>query len=393
MRIGWIANGKSKHTKRWTSELAAIGNDVFLLHLGKTTKDDLSDYPEYNNVTFMNIVQPFGANHLTRMVRYGIRKIMGDTPFNKRLAKKIDTIAKENDFDVIVVHGMQFHGQVSGYLKNVPLVIILAGSDIYQRKKDPQTTMEYQQAFARADIIEAQSMAIIKKAREDFHFNRNKIKVLPWGIDFKRYPFDRINAQIPYMKEKLHIPEDKFVILSCRSMRAIYNWENILHAMPLVDDLDIHLVMIRGLGSDADLQKAQDIISDLKLKDKVTIVPEFVPFDKMATLYAIADASISIPSSDNLSDVIWEMMAFRSIPILARIPAYFEALDEKHAIYLSDRSPASIAKGIRHAYNIEQSQSLLEENYHKVSENTWEKTLQKQMEILNEAIERFKSHS
>ncbi len=81
-------------------------------------------------------------------------------------------------------------------------------------------------------------------------------------------------------------------------------------------------------------------------------------------------------------------MAFRCIPILARVPAYFEALDQDHAIYLQDRTPKSIAEGILQAMK-KGWEGILDENYQKSLSNSWEETVNKQVLVFQEAIRIF----
>ncbi|RMG28560.1 MAG: glycosyltransferase [Methanobacteriota archaeon] len=387
MKVGLFSNATSKHIKRWAIGLADYGYKVEVLHPGKTSKLDF-DFPEHENIKLRNIGQPFGANLLTRIVRYAIRRLMGDQYLNRKLAGKLERVVKNEEIDVLLVHGMQFHGQVAGYVRGVPIVIMLAGSDIYRRKKDKGTTKEYQQAFDRATIIEAQSRAIIDKAKEEFRFDDQKVRVFPWGIDFKNYSFEEAKSKIPEVRRRYGIEEDRFVIFSCRSMLPLYNWKNIILGFSKVSAEPVHLIMVRGLATEKELEEAKYMIKGLGIEEKVTIIPEFVSFDEMVVLYSLADATVSIPDSDNLSDVIWETMAFRCIPILARVPAYFEALDENHAIYLSDRTPETIAEGILKALKNDWEKTI-EENYQKALSNSWDETLAKQDSLFEDAISYF----
>ena len=388
MKIGILADAASKHTKRWANGLGEFGHKVVVLHPGKSSKLQVSNFQQNKNVKLINVPQPLGLNFITRGLRFVLRKLIGDRFLNQMLAKKIEKVAKEEDLEVIWVHGMQFHGQVAGFITDIPKVIMLAGSDIYRKKEDRNTIKEYQQAFHSADIIQSQSNAIIGKAKQDFYFNDQKVHVFPWGIDFRRYALEKVRNDELKIREKLGIKENSFIIFSCRSMRPLYNWKNILEGFSQIKDQQVHLIMIKGLGTTKELKEADQIITECGMEDKVTLIREFIPFEEMIQLYTIADATISIPDSDNLSDVIWETMAFRCIPILARVPAYFEALDQDHAIYLQDRTPKSIAEGILQAMK-KGWEGILDENYQKSLSNSWEETVNKQVLVFQEAIRIF----
>jgi len=207
-----------------------------------------------------------------------------------------------------------------------PTVVTVMGGDILGEDWKPGPDIRERWltplALRNADLITCWSNALIDVVRR-YSGPDIPIEVVHGGVDLQRFSFNGSRPQ--YLLDRLGLPHDARVILSPRLMRPLYNLDKIALAADAFCAAVPKTYFIFAVLPEAkdELYEAQvlDILKRGSARDRVRFVGG-IPHDEMADYYRLADATVSIPSSDGTPMSVLESMACGTPVLVSRIPNY-----------------------------------------------------------------------
>lgn len=228
------------------------------------------------------------------------------------------------------------------------------------------------------------------KLHNQYHIPKNKINVIPGGVDLAKFkPFD--NKKI--IRQQLKLPTNKIVLLTVRNLVQRMGIENLIIAIKTIIEKsrEIHLV-IGGEGHLHD--KLTALTRALGIAESVSFTG-FIPEDQLPFYYQMADLFV-LPTLEleGFGLVTLEAMA-SGLPVVGTpIGGTKEILNNFDSQFLFEGSdPDAIAKLLAEKYRLieenpqlwkkigNQCRQFVEINY------SWEKNLDSLEHIYNELLD------
>lgn len=315
IRICYLADGQSIHTKRWCAHFSALGFEVHL-------------------ITFRPVEMEEATVHY---VDCGPIAVEGN---NKKILFKIPTIRKiikKINPDLVHAHYATSYGLVGALSGRKPLVVTALGSDVLI---SPLHSRAYRLllkfVFRKATWITAMSDPMREKmislgAKEE------KIDTLIFGIN------DEVFFENTEQK-----PPQNLTIISTRNFEPVYNINLLVEALALVKiefpDLKVH---IAGSGSLEEEIKEQ--VKELGLSSNCRFYGRIAP-EKIASLLNQSQIFVSVSSSDGNNISLNEAMACGCCCVVSDIEANRQwIIDEENGYFISDLTKESIAERLIYA--------------------------------------------
>jgi len=276
IRLAFLANGESIHTKRWLTYFVDKGHDVSLITF---TAKPIKGVKIHELRYFAKLAHPLRILEVRKAI-------------------------KEINPDVLHAHYISHYG-IYGVLTGFrPFVVSAWGSDVLV---DPKKSMIRRYALGRvlekADLITVNSQSLIR-AVIDFGAKLKKVRLIVYGVNLKQFHPGVGNKKL---REKLKIPSSSRVIISTRSLEPIYCVETLINTVPLVlkSNMDTYFIIIGG-GS---LRRKLEIMAKkLEVSCKVRFVGA-VPHKEVAKFLEASDIYVSTSLSDASSVSLLEAMA------------------------------------------------------------------------------------
>ncbi len=172
--------------------------------------------------------------------------------------------------------------------------------------------------------IQVLSEGMKKTLTKKFLFiDKNKIKVLSWGIDYDR--FSIINQEgINHWIKRLKLVLQNFVILSYRNHKHLYNHHTLIRSLPLVikEYPNVRCFFTRGNFDHEYLEQNKQLVMKLKLEEHVFFIEEWIPDYLLPSLIQLSDIAVSIPYHDGFPATLLEIMATKTVPVISGLDAY-----------------------------------------------------------------------
>lgn len=283
MKICFLADGRSIHTRRWVKYFVEKGYEVHLItfHGVKKVKDiknlTIHKTPFYNTSRLLGLL-------------YAIPKI-------RALVRKINP-------DILHAHYLLHYGFCGALSDFHPLVATAWGDDVLiSPQKNPVYKKITRFALKKADLITCNG-ELMRKEINGLGVSLQNIRVIYWGTDVQKFKRRYKNKEI---KSKLGILNSP-TIISLRNLEPEYDVESLVTAIPLVIKyVPEAKFVIAGEGS----QKARlkRLVKSLNVSDSVRFVG-WISHDKLPQYLASSDIYVSTSLSDGgLSSSTKEAMA------------------------------------------------------------------------------------
>ncbi len=291
MKIAYLANCQSSHTKRWINYFKMRGHEVFAI---TSEADDALDVKQYR----LKRGIPIPIAKAESSFKYAI------SPCAISYVKGI--LAREKP-DILHAHYASNYGYIGARTGFHPFVLTAWGSDILINPGQYGGILSHmvKRALTKADTItcDADHMvgAMTKIGADD-----SKIHVVYFGTDPKKFSPEQRSGDI---REKMGGGRgDSTIIFSIRNLEPIYDVETFVKAVPLVL-AKVHdaRFVVAGKGSQAEFLKG--LAESLNVSSSV-IFTGSIPFEEVPKYVASADIYVSTSLSDaGLSASTAEAMA------------------------------------------------------------------------------------
>ncbi len=287
MKICYLADSESIHTKRWCAHFHALGHEIHLISLKNSPIE---------NVYFHHL----DAGDIS--VKGGNRKILLQGGKVRRLVKKINP-------DILHAHYATSYGWLGARAGFHPFFVTALGTDVLI---SPIHSALYRKMlryiFRKADVVTLMAEHM-KKVITDYNLgDLHKFSVVPFGIDT-----DIFNSK------NRKLTEDDFVITSTRNFEDVYNIPHLLKSVAKIKEKIPHL-KLNLIGDGSKRKMVETMVEDLGLKE-VTKFYGKVPQPVIADVLRHSHLFISVSLSDGNNISLNEAMACGTYCIATDIPA------------------------------------------------------------------------
>ena len=292
MKICFVGDGTSVHTRRWSGWLKQHGHTTQMISLTPR-----ANHREYSEV--IEVIPKRGVLGYSRTI-FPIRKAV----------KKLNP-------DVVHGHSLTEGGFYASWSGHKVVVNTAWGSDIFVDARVFLKRQCIKYAIKHSEIILGECDHIMNEVKK--LVPKADVRKVIFGIDtelFKPQP----------------VKHDKFTLLSVRATGGVYSPMSIVQAFERAE-LDAILMMQEPMADGFHVREY--VQSRPELEKKIVWYSRRV-YSEMPKLYNSADVGISIPSSDSTSQAMMECMAC-GLPVLASdIPVNREWIEHHVNGYLSN---------------------------------------------------------
>jgi len=271
--------------------------------------------------------------------------------------------------DVVIVH---FAAAPFNWLLPLlwyrPLVVSVMGGDIlFEERKNwsPSRQRATLSLLEIADRVVSMSHHMLSQYPD----LQAKALVSPWGIDMEQFA---VRSARQFNRTSLGIPNDVKIIVSPRRPVPVCGIIKIVEAMALVTTRlpGAMLLLLNDKPNPEYRQQLLERIDQCGLRERVMWLNS-VAYEQMPEIYRLADATVSVATSDGVSLSVLESMAARTPVVLGDIPNYIGIFEHrKHCLLVDPRDSGRIAEGIVDILtDKELGAALIEEAYHKVAQD------------------------
>lgn len=322
LKLCYVADATNIHVQRWLRYFIDRGHDVTCM----TDKVDEAKFKLLEGARIITI-----PNRDTQQAK---GKPTSKTAVLKARTKAIKQHLKQERADVLHAIFLYQRGWSAAYTRFHPLVITLLGSDIYLPRKNYRGKLQFKRdqalnalSLSQADLITGVSDDLCKTAMQLTH-GQNTVELVPIGVDPSLFMPDLDTSDL---REKLSIPDDRFVILSPRQMMPLYNQETIIQSIPKVlNEIPNAIFILKDTFCNTDERRAyvrrlHDLATALNVNHAIRWAEE-VEMWELPYFYNLADVVVSIPSTDGMPVTLFEAMACNKPVIVGDLPSYNEVI-------------------------------------------------------------------
>tara|TARA_B100000519_G_C14221178_1_gene427636 strand:- start:275 stop:1486 length:1212 start_codon:yes stop_codon:yes gene_type:complete len=249
--------------------------------------------------------------------------------YQNRLSKIIKTFKP----DILHAGWVQLDGLVAELTGFKPILQMPWGSDILINPFKSEDYLDQTQfVIDGASHITCDCEQVKKTILDIADFDKDKITVIPWGIDLELFNPKRLK---PDIIDRLNW-QDKRVIITTRTLSALYGIHFLIMALPSIieEEPNVRLLII---GSGPQEEELKELVSGLELDDYVHFGGQ-VPNGQLAYYLNSAEIYISTSKSDGSSLSLLEAMACGLPLVVSDVPAICEWVQDGSNGYIVPRN-------------------------------------------------------
>ena len=267
MKICFLANASSIHTKRWVEYFAKNGHDVHVISF---------EHPD---------IKLNGIN--IHIVKTNKRYLYASFPYKSLQFRRIINEIKP---DIIHAHYITKYGIIGAFAGFHPFVISAWGSDILINARSwMQLPIKF--VLKKADLIHCEGNNI-RKALIGLGGESKKICRIYWGTDTHKFNPNKRSEKI---RDELGI-FDSPMIISSKNLEPLYDIDSLIRSIPaVIKKIPEAKFVIAGRGSQEGYLK--QLVKSLDISDNVKFIG-FVPIDDYPKYLASADIYVCTSLSD-----------------------------------------------------------------------------------------------
>jgi L-malate glycosyltransferase len=322
LRLVFLADPNSIHTRRWLGFFADRGHEV---HLLVPSGDEMHESPS-------------PGVHVRRFLAWPRIPIRGAPRLVTSLSLRLALLRLRPD--VLHAHFLERYGWAAALSGFGPYVVTVWGSDVFVGPTKSRSARVWaRRTLAGAALVTAVSEDLARGA-VDLGARPEFVRIIQFGFDPDLFSPGPAPADL---RAELGL-DGRRVVLSPRGLRPIYRHEIVVRAMAgLPDDA---VLLLLDYGPDPDYAAMiRGLVIELGLEDRVRLVPP-VEHDRMPDLYRLADVVVSMPRTDAFAVTTMEAMACGTPVVLGDLPSAREglgAVDPDAIVPADDRAAVTAA--------------------------------------------------
>ncbi|MFN8455094.1 MAG: glycosyltransferase family 4 protein [Anaerolineae bacterium] len=332
MRLCYLADPRSTHTRRWLDYFVSRGHEVHLLTV----------HPYFSPLAGVKAhrILPLPPALKNMQRGHGWLALLFSS-------WRINSFIRTINPDVLHAHFAKYYGWLAALSGFHPWVLTVWGGDIIADQGAFQLAGKWLTPFSlkKADLVTAVSQHLLGVARQYMNPATDGY-VTTIGADLANF---NPTVDATAWREQLGLGLQP-VVLSPRSFTPLYNIHTIVAAIPhVLAQVPEALFVFKensSAGWEAYREQIRQMVSDLKVEGAVRYTGE-VPYQEMAAFYRLADVVVSVPLSDGLPVTVLEAMACGVPLVLSRLP-HLEKLfvDGQNALTVPAQEPQQLAEAI-----------------------------------------------
>lgn len=322
MRICYIADAGSIHTRRWVSYFALKGHQIHII-----TSRIGDGYPEGVHLHLLTSLLP---QHWKRA------GYINALPWFVQARKLINRIKP----DIIDAHYITINGYLGAFSGFHPLILTALGSDLLTDvKKGIHLRILTRYTLKKAEMVTCNSETVRGELIK-FGVDPARISIIHQGIDTQKFS-PQLDKKF---KDRLGLREGP-VVISLRNFKPVYNVEMLIRAIPSVLKHSPQVTfIIAGEG------KQRGYLEKLATSLGCTVNIRFVGHitsDELPKYLASSDIYVSTSLSDSASLSLQEAMACEIAPVVTDLAGNREWItDGENGFLVSTNDTQSLANKI-----------------------------------------------
>lgn len=323
LTLAFIADPNSTHTRRWIGFFVERGHHVHLL-VPDTNKVE----PGLDPRIAVHSYRAWPRTHVR-----GLGSVVTSLGL-RRLLRRIKP-------DVLHAHYLSWFGWSAWLSGFRPYVITVWGSDVFVGPRESSMHRRWgRRTLKNADLVTAVSEDLARAAIE-LGARPERTRIVQFGID----PATFAPGLPPPALRAAYDLGGRRVVFSPRGLTPLYRHEVAIAALTRLPE-DVVLLLVRWQAQPDYLARLESTIRELGLEARVRWAPP-IDHDQMPDYYRLADAVVSLPTTDAFSVTALESMACGVPVVMAEVPSAYEGLGaaDPTAIVPGD-DPAAVAEAI-----------------------------------------------
>ncbi len=275
MRICFLADPASIHTRKWVRWFAENGHEVHLIHReNRNSTESLAGV-----IVHLMVAAP--------------KVSLARTPYLISDLFKLRQTIKKIKPDIVHAHFVSQYGIWGAFTGFHPFVVTAWGSDILVvPERIAWVKILVKKVLKTADSITCDAQHIVQRMIE-FGAQSIKIQLIYFGVDTRKFHPDNKDLSL---REKLRIPSESPVIISTRSLNPIYDIATLINSIPLIlEQIPEAKFLIIGTGEQASY--LQELATSLGIANSVRFIGT-VANDHLPGYLTAADVYVSTALSD-----------------------------------------------------------------------------------------------
>lgn len=350
MRIVYVADHGSIHTRRWVGFFADRGHDVHVVTCGGADVYDTT--PDGEPMTRRYQVHDLGEP------RFGKLGYLAKRRAARRIIEGLDP-------DVVHVHWLTSYGMLALASRVQPLVATAHGDDVLIAPRNPVMRRLVQSVLRRAVLVTVPSETM-RSAVHDLvgGAGHPRVEVFQYGVDVRKLQVIGETLREQLVESRRRDPGPVRVI-STRAMLQLYRLDALVDAIALLrsDGLNVRCDLV---GDGPERQSLERQVAEADMAEHIEFHGH-VPPHEVERMVAESDVYVSVAESDGVSLSLLEALALGAVPVLSDIPANRGWVHDGYTGVLVEIDPNAIAGGIQRALALD-PQRVARDNVAVVSE-------------------------
>ncbi len=319
MKICYLADASSAHTKKWCEFFSKKGYDIHVISLNDGYIEGVKVH--CLNVDYKRIKKQSSLNKITY-----IFKIF-----------KIKNILREIQPDIVHAHYASSYGLIGSLVNYHPYVLSIWGSDIYEfplKGKVFEAIIKYN--LKKADKILSTSKAMAEETKK---YTNKKIYITPFGVD------RRIFKPIREIKDN-NEKRSNILIGTVKSLEPQYGIKYLIKAFALLKkEYDNVKLEIAGDGSEK--KELQALCDELQLSNDVKFLGR-INQQEVVNAFNRFDIAVFPSNSESFGVAAVEAQACGTPVVVSNVGGLPEAtFPGSSSIVVNPKSPNEIYKSLK----------------------------------------------
>jgi len=358
MKICFIADGNSIHSRRWIEYFCKPGNKIHIVSTTFCTN-------RMEGCTIHNLPQPeTREGDINKIAKYAIfRRVRESELFplaylslllyrTFKLTKKAKTIIEKLQPDLVHCLRLPIEGYIGGLVGYKPLVLTTWGNDmVYFAQKYSICRWLTRKAMSMASLYFADSLRD-KYIAETYGFSCSNLTLevpVTGGLKLEEFPMYQKDSSIrKEAKRRLGIDPKTNMIISLRGFKFFYvNTEALVRAIPKITEVFPNTTFV--LKGDMQLDayyKMKELAKELGAANNIRFTDKLSPRE-LADYLLASDIMASVTLYDGCPISMLEGMAYGAIPVMSNHSPIQEWISDGWNGYLINPvNPSQIAETI-----------------------------------------------
>jgi len=273
MRICYLANASSVHTRKWTGHFVEKRHDVHVISFEDAKIEGVTVHVLKLPVLIRNATFPLKVASIYR----------------------IKTLIKKMEPDILHAHYVTNYGLFGALCNFNPFVITAWGSDILI-VPESRLISAIKRYIATYTLKKADSVTCdaehMKETMKRLGVPEEKIKLIYFGIDTRRFSPGQKSEKLKVRLGVYNSP----TIITLRNLRPVYDVESLIKSVPLVlKEIPESKFIIAGKGPEE--ERLKELAKSLGVSDSVKFIG-FIPNDELPEYLNSMDVYVSTSLSD-----------------------------------------------------------------------------------------------